>query len=491
MFVLFFLPLIAALGIAVAGMPPRHSLKVLAAVIPLQAFGAVEAGFTITPGYLVLSAILIGVLARGDVFVLESSSSKRAAIFLGIAVAATIIAVGSSSLPQTVLSEKMQYRAGPWRSPIQLALLLFHFSLFFVVTRYIRDRSVADGLLKVHLTIALVLSVVGIYQVFAFTFGWPLADCTWSVKVSPGTAVVNYSAIRYYSARVAEFSTRATFSESRDFAEYLLSAVPILLALAVSRSREIRQRFGFLASPAAAMIGLAAIFLTLSRSGWVFMALALVVIAVRLSPRLLLVHVPIAAGALSLFCLLLAKAGFFSPAASSLWDVLGGRLDWYYILNDPRVNYYLVLWESFKSHPLLGLGAGNFAFWGAGYTGSDLLHSAHGFTWAALADFGVIGFAALAALFFGVFRKLHRAIKSSVRLSPRHVILAGIFAALLATLFDAMTAGDRPQFHLIFLLGLAAAYPSIDQSSTRSAPDPSFPPEALTGGPPGRAGIPS
>ena len=38
--------------------------------------------------------------------------------------------------------------------------------------------------------------------------------------------------IRYYSARIAEFSARTTFPESRDFAEYLLSAVPGMAVLA-------------------------------------------------------------------------------------------------------------------------------------------------------------------------------------------------------------------------------------------------------------------
>jgi hypothetical protein len=308
---------------------------------------------------------------------------------------------------------------------------------------------------------------VGTYQVFAFTFGLPLVDCTWSLKLLQNTAVVKYSTIRYYSARIAEFSTRATFPESRDFAEYLLTAIPILVAFTVSKSKDIRQRFGFLASPFAVLLGLTAVFFTMSRSGWVFMALALVVIAVRLSPRLLYVHLPLAAGVLSVVSLLLAKTGFFSPSTSSLWDILSGRFDLYYVFTDPRVNYFLVLWESFKSHPLFGVGAGNFALWGAAYTGSDLLHSAHGFTWAALADFGLIGFVALAAVFFGVFHKLHQAIRSSGRLSPQRVILVGVFAALLAALFDAMTGGDRPPFHLMFLLGLATVYASLSSAEQR------------------------
>jgi len=110
--VLFLLPLAAALAIAIAGRPPRESLKILAIVIPFPAFGALEAGFTIPPSYLILFAILVGVVARGEYLRPISFSGKTIAVFLGIAVLATVAAVWRPALPPVSLSESMQFRAG-------------------------------------------------------------------------------------------------------------------------------------------------------------------------------------------------------------------------------------------------------------------------------------------------------------------------------------------------------------------------------------------
>jgi hypothetical protein len=155
---------------------------------------------------------------------------------------------------------------------------------------------------------------------------------------------------------------------------------------------------------------------------------------------------------------LLIKIGFFDSSASTLGGIITGRFNWYFVLNDPRAGFFLALWESFTQHPVLGLGAGNFALWGAAYTGSHLLHSAHGFVWAGLADFGLLGFAALILVFVGLFRRLNRAIRSIPRQSAQRILLVGLFAALVATFFNAQFGGDRPPFHLLFIMGLAAAY---------------------------------
>jgi multisubunit Na+/H+ antiporter MnhF subunit len=452
------LPLALAAAILIAGRPPLESLKILAIVVPFQAFGAIEAGFTIPPAYLVLFTILAGIAARGEFLSAHAPGGRQILIYLGIAVATTILAAFGPSLVPSGLDTTMQYRAGPWRSPLQLALLIFHFAVFFVIVRYLQGRDAADALLKVYLWTALVLGMFGIYQIFAFNFGLPFADCTWSIGLVGDSATIDYSSIRYYSARVASFSTRATFRESRDFGEYLLTAVPVMLALGAARSPEVRRRFGFLSSPAAGLLGATAIFFTLSRSAWLFLAVALVIIAFRQSRRLLLIHVPLAFAGLSLVAVVLAKTGYFDSSFGSLWSVITGRYDWYYILNDPRARFFLVLWESFTQHPILGLGAGNFALWGAAHTGAGLLHSAHGFVWAGLADFGLIGFAAVLFIFLGLFRRLSREINALPRSAAQRPLLVGLFAALVATFFNAQFGGDRPPFHLLFIVGLAVAY---------------------------------
>ncbi|MFH2204891.1 MAG: O-antigen ligase family protein, partial [Elusimicrobiota bacterium] len=236
------------------------------------------------------------------------------------------------------------------------------------------------------------------------------------------------------------------------------TAVPVMLALSAAGSKEVRSRFGFLASPTAALLGLTAIFFTMSRSAWIFLVIAVMIIAFRQSRRLLFIHLPLAFAGLSIVAIVLAKTGYFNSSIGSLWDVITGRYNWYFILNDPRAQFFLVLWESFTQHPILGLGAGNFALWGAAYTGAGLLHSAHGFVWAGLADFGLIGFAAVLFIFIGLFRRLSGEIKVLPRSSAQRALLVGLFAALVATFFNAQFGGDRPPFHLLFIMGLAAAY---------------------------------
>jgi len=452
------LPLALAVAIIIATQPPHKSLAVLAVVLPLQAFGAIEAGFTIPPAYLVLFAILVGIAARGESLTTASPGARWILAYLAVAVLATVLAVFGPSFSTTGLHTTMHYRAGPWRSPLQLALLIFHFAVFFVIVRYIRGQDAADSLVKVYLWTALLLGVLGIYQVFAYNFHLPLADCTWAAGLVDDSATINYSTIRLYSARVASFSSRATFRESRDFGEYLLTAVPVMLAFSAAATPEIRRRFGFLSSPIAALIGVTAIFFTMSRSAWILLVLAVVIIALCLSRRIVFVHLPLALAGLSALAIMLAKTGFFNPSATSLWDIITGRYDWYFVLNDPRSQFFQVLWQSFTQHPLLGLGAGNFALWGAAYTGSGLLHSAHGFVWAGLADFGLIGLAALVFIFAGLFWKLGRKIKLLAQDSPRRILLVGLFAALAATFINAQFGGDRPPFHLLFLMGLAATY---------------------------------
>ncbi len=469
-FALSMFPLALALGIYVASRPPKQSLLFLTAVLPFEAFGVIEAGFTVPPAYLVLFAILGGLIARGDSGLGTAGRTGSVKTYLAIATVTTLFAFGTTVLPQVDLSANMQYRAGWWRSPVQLALLIFHFSLFFVIVQYIRGRTAAEALLKVHLWTAICLGCLGIYQIFAYSLNLPFADCTWSINLVDHSASVKYAAIRHYSAQVADFSTRATFPESRNFGEYLLSAVPIMAALCISRRPEIRQRFGFPASPWAVAIGLTAIFFTMSRSAWILIVPALLYVGWKLSRRQLLLIIPGALVLLSVVVVAINQVGYFGGSTGSLFEVIGGRMNWFYIVNDPRIWHFLVLWESFAQHPILGLGAGNFALWGAAFTGSPLLHSAHGFAWATLADFGLVGFVSLVVAFIILLRRLSRAIKFSPSGSTDRVIMIGVFSALLFTLFNTCFGGDRPPFYLMLLMGLAAVYTTLASKNTDECP---------------------
>ncbi len=451
-------PLVAALAIAIVGRPTFKNLQWLIVVIPLQAFGAIEVGFTIPWSYLMLLFILIGVLIKGEYITSRFPGGRIVILYWTIALIATVAGYFFVQSVSATLSDTMRFRAGPLRSPIQYALLLFHFSLFFLFVNYLRDRLSADKILKIHLWAGFAVICLSIGQMAAFLLELPLLDITWSIDLVPNSSTYHYSEVRLYSSGVANFSTRATFIESLHLADYLNSVVPIAITLWISGSKEIRRQFGFLATPWMAIAGVIALFFTMSRSGWGALAVSALVLAICLSPRLFFVHLPIATVATSLVAAMMVKLGFFASSATSLWAIISERFAIEKIVMGPRAQYFVVLWESFRENPILGLGAGRFAVTAPAITGNDAVHSAHGLLWAALADFGLLGFLALASLFGFVMIYLVRAFKSLPRKSPQQIVMIGIFASLSALMFQALFVHDRPQFYLILLLGLAVVY---------------------------------
>lgn len=453
-----FLPLLAVLAMAIVFRSTYDNLKLLAVVLPLQAFGAIEAGFTIPPYYIIFVIILLGFFIKGKVPSASYPGCKPIVVFWVIAILATIIAVWGSPLETMSFDRSMSVRAGPMRSPLQIALLVFHLSLFLVVVNTVRSQEDADGILRIHLRTGLLIMILGLFQIVAFAFQLPFQDYTWSLNLVD-SATLNYGEVRLYDAGVTSFSARATFGESLHFANYLISIVPLAIALWAFGLKEIRKKFGIVASPVMAVLGVTTLFFTMSRSGWAAFAVSLVVLALWLSPRILFIHVPVVFVVVAAVAALFAEVGFFSDSTDTLWSIIAGRLNIYDIVTDPRMQYFEVLWESFTKHPILGLGAGNFALVAPAVTGSDMLHSAHGILWAALADFGLLGFGALLIFFVSVLLRLGRAIRAAES-SPRQAVMIGIFASLVGLMFQALFVGDRPPFHLVLLLGLAIIYAS-------------------------------
>jgi hypothetical protein len=461
------LPLLAVLAMAIVFRSTYDNLRLLVVVLPLQAFGAIEAGFTIPPYYVIFVIILFSLLIKGKVPSAGYPGCKPIIVFWVFAILATMIAVWGSPLETMSFDRSMSARAGPMRSPLQIALLVFHLSLFFVVVNTIRSEGDADGILRIHLRMGLLIMILGLFQIVAFAFQLPFQDYTWSLNLAD-SATLNYGEVRLYGAGVTNFSTRATFGESLHFANYLISIVPVAIALWAFGSKEIRKKFGIVASPIMAVLGATTLFFTMSRSGWVAFAISLIVLALWLSPRIIFFHVPVVFAIVAVVAALFAEVGFFSESTDTFWSIIAGRLNINDILTDPRIRYFELLWESFTQHPILGIGAGNFALVAPTMTGSDMLHSAHGVLWAALADFGILGFGALGIFFVSVLVRLGRAIRVA-KPSPRQAVMIGIFASLVGLTFQDLFLGDRPTFHLVMLLGLSVVYSSVSSLDAQKA----------------------
>lgn len=456
-------PLVLTISLVIIGRPVYNSLKLLVILLPFQAFGAIEAGFTIPPVYLLLVLIIVGIVLKGELLSLKSTGSKAIIFYCAVALLASFVAFVQGGVGSDFISENMRYRAGELRSVIQYALLIFHFALFYIIITYIRDQVKMNSLLKIHLYTGFGLFCLGIVQMFAFVLDLPMKDITWSVELINKSSTIQYGAVRYYEAGVADFSTRTTFIESLHFADYLNSVLPIGLAFWISRSKSIKEKFGFIATPWFALTGIVAMFFTFSRSGWGALALSIVVLMIWLSPKAALIRLSIGTVTLAAVTIVMTHLGFFSSTVGSFWDAITGRFQFEQILLGPRAEYFLVLYDSVSNHPWLGLGAGNFALAGAAATGSDQVHSAHGIIWAALADYGIIGCLMLITFLGGILYQLGRTIKALPNHSSARIVGVGIFASLTALYFQSLFVGDRIQFYLILLLALAAVLINLNR----------------------------
>lgn len=455
------LPLILAVAIILMGQTTINNLKLLIVLIPLQAFAVFEIGFTVTLAYLALVIMIVSIIMKGYKIDTSIIGGRLIILYWLIAFIATVNGLLNYGVATEITGEGMAYRVSSMRPALQYGLLLFHFSLFFIVVKFVQKEKEAFSLLKIHLCVGFILMCLGIVQSISFAFDLPLKDVTWAIPILDNSATIDYGKVRLYSAGVSNFSTRTTFRESLDFACYLNSTLPIIIALWFAKSKEIKHLFGFLATPTASIIGILAMLLTFSRSGWGGFAVAMLILIIWLAPRTAFIHIPIATAVTSLSVGIFAKLGFFSGTAGSFFEIITGRFEMDKILLGPRAQYFLVLWESFKEYPLLGLGAGRFALAGAAATGSDQVHSAHGILWGALADFGLLGFVILFAFMLTILISLYKTIRNLDKHSPQRVILIGIFAALCAMYFQSLFVGDRIQFYLVFLMGLSVVLINI------------------------------
>lgn len=452
------LPLLIGCAIILMGRDTVSNLKLLIVLIPLEAFAVIEAGFTITLAYVTLLIIILSIVLKGVNLTTSVIGGKFILLFWVIALIATINGLMNSSLVNDFSESNMQYRAGTMRPILQYGLLLFHFSLFFILVNFIRTETELFSILKLHLTVGFALCCFGIVQYVSYIVDFPFKDITWAIPLVDGSATYSYGEVRLYSAGVSDFSTRTTFKESLHFANYINSVLPLFIAFWFAKSKDIKKRFGFLATPSVAVIGIVSLFLTFSRSGWGAFLIGMIIVTIWLAPKKALFHIPLGSIAVIGVLTLFIKLGFFTADSSSVADIISGRFELDKILLGPRAQYFLVLWDSFQQHPLLGLGAGQFALTGAAVTGSDQVHSAHGVLWAALADFGIIGFLLLLAFFISVLVVLYRTIQEQPKDSTIRVILIGLFASISAVYFQSLFVGDRIQFYLILLLSIAVLF---------------------------------
>ena len=445
------LSLIALTLVTVVLLPPRVAFLLVVGALPLEAFGRMEIGFGIPPAYVLLPCVVIGMIIRQERFSLHLREHRWLWLFLVLSGFSVLLA---APVQQGVWESTVAVRATFFRSPIQFGLLLLHVLAFGLTLHFAQRQDWLVRALRVYLSIGGALACYAVYQVAAAHFRLPGADITWAIDLA-GSSTYTYGETRYYSGVVVDFAPRATFKESLHFAYYILSFLPLAWGLFARPQATRRLGFRPVHVSALALLGSVALLLTFSRSGWGAFIVALMVLVLGLKRRgglrvLLTSTIVILAG-----LLLMSAVGLFTTD-TGIYGVLKTRLALDRILADPRIFYLGILLESAVHHPFLGVGVGNFAITGAAAYNSPTLHSAHGIFWAACADSGIPAMAALLAFFGTILIRLRRVWRTSSDEAHRCLAL-GLGASLAGLLAQSFFFGDRPEMHLLFITGLAAA----------------------------------
>ncbi|HET8892685.1 MAG TPA: hypothetical protein VFM96_01115 [Gaiellaceae bacterium] len=120
-------------------------------------------------------------------------------------------------------------------------------------------------------------------------------------------------------------------------------------------------------------------------------------------------------------------------------------------------------------HPFLGVGLGGVDLYISKHFNTGSLSTAYGVWIAAFAETGVVGFAALVAIFvvFGV--EVVRAARRS-RGSPWYPVLVGSYAGILAELAGYVTYGERIGAYVWALMGIGLVALRAVRSSEPAAP---------------------
>lgn len=443
---------LAVTGIWLAVAKQKAVYMLLVAVLPLEATFVIEAGFSVTPYYLVMGLLLLSYLVHNQRLQFTDTPSRLFAVYL-IVCAVSLVAGMFAEVPHVQATNAMAWRASTLRPLIQLVLTAVHILFFAVVLDRTRSREQIITSTKLYLWIGLGLGVLGCWQTLAVALDLPGKDFTQAFGAAADQGY-QYGKTRFYSALISNFAPRTTFRESLHFSHYLVSFLPVALALAMYRE-QLPKLWRVKAPIALVVISFTALFLTMSRSGWLAFACAMAFMFCFL-PRRRMIKATVLTVVVLLVAGLILRALNYFRFDLDLWELIQLRMDFERFGTDPRVIYLQTLWTTFLQCPLLGVGIGNYGIYGAARLGMDVVLSAHSIFLNALVETGVIGFLVLSSIIIHFFWTAVRAIRQTRGLSP-YPLLVGVTAGVFAMTVQYCSYGDRPGFHFLFMLALGYA----------------------------------
>lgn len=306
------------------------------------------------------------------------------------------------------------------------------FALFFLATQSLRERH--------DIWIVLVaIAATGLIQALATI-----------LPVVNGTTVISDQA-----------RATGTLSDPNLFAGYLV----LVAALSIAAALALGRRWSVPVAGLVTLIFGMALVATLSRSGWLGFAVALIALAILLPHR----RRQIALIGLAAVAVMLV-IGLAGPVAGRLGSAEGGSpLDTF----NARVPIWSAAIAMFIQHPVFGIGVDNFGYLIDSYNSDLGVNQAHDLFLNIAAERGILGVAAFLFVVAMVFQALRSAWRRAPSLSNR-VLTAGIIAALLGffahSLFDVSYYDYKILLMFWLVVGIAATLPSLlEEQATRVA----------------------
>lgn len=443
---------VAIAGVYLSIAKQRVVFMLLIAALPLEATFVIEAGFSITPYYVMFGLLLLSYVVHSQRISFADTPTRLLVIYF--IVCTVSLAVGLFAAPPEVhANTSMAWRASPMRPLIQWALTAVHILFFVIVLNRLRSRNEILTSARLYLWIGLGLGLIGCWQTLAVALDLPGKDFTHAFGAAADQGY-QYGKTRFYSAFIADFAPRTTFRESLHFSHYLVSFLPLAIGLVLYR-KQLPESWRIRTPLIFVVISLATLLLTMSRSGWLAFAASIAFMFCFYSRVRMLKAAAATLAIVALAGLALKSLGYFRFDLD-IWELMQLRMDIERLGTDPRVLYLQTLWATFTQYPLLGVGIGNYGFFGAAQLGMDVVLSAHSVFLNALVETGIIGFAVLCAVvahfFWSSFSAIHRS-----RGLASFPMLVGISAGVFGMTLQYCSFGDRPGFHYLFMIALGYA----------------------------------
>jgi O-antigen ligase len=494
---LVFIALVAlsALLIMVSGSPFRIFL-ILVLSIPLSAIMAIDIGFTIVPAYILLLLLIFIMVVSREFWYSKSTLDFAIIAFLGVC-ALSIVQTIRIPPPRLEFAGTMRYRGVWFRSIIQLLLVsFFSIAYFFTVHFCGNDRKRLDILLKAHIVMAVLIAVYGIYQAFAVHFDLPLKDFTTALR----TSGEGYGSL-WTDVEFGRYRSQATFSEPLGFGNYLLSALPLLLAFgSITKSYiDLRERKWMPGGTLALVVTLffVALFMTRSRGPLISLALSMLLMMVLLGKKNLPVFIGYVIISMSILAVYYSMTTRYMGVSSDVMQVLRFG-DISKVLRMEEIsqalsfgvdsdasdsalrdlisgqrflfNFYLVP-KLLSQHPILGVGIGNFPLHASVILRTRIMISPVGLWANILAETGFLGFSVFCWMMFTYYRTMIRTL-AKVRGTYWAPYIVGVLACVTGFMVHYLSWGARMDMFTWFFIGISMAIVKlVDQDLNQNAND--------------------